>query len=355
MAMRDLKICVLGGGGFLGSHLVEALTRHGCGRVTAVDLSFAKLAVDAPSVDKLCASVENPAVVAYAVESHDVIVSTTAICNPACYNTRPLAVIDASFTHLLPLVSACTKAGKRLVHFSTCEVYGRGEVGPDGQSLPMREDESALVLGPVHLERWSYSAAKHLLERVIMGSGLHEGLDFTIIRPFNVIGPRMDFLPGVDGEGVPRVLACFIRALFQGEPLRLVDGGQARRSFIHVDEFIQGVLRTLERPEAMRGHVLNLGNPNNDISILDLARRLIDVFEQRTGRKHEAGVQCISALELYGPGYDDVSRRIADISKARRLLDFAPRLGLDEMLPPIMDDYLARYGERFGIGYARGM
>ncbi|MCU0661899.1 MAG: NAD-dependent epimerase/dehydratase family protein [Myxococcota bacterium] len=349
MTIFGKSICVLGGGGFLGSHLVEALARRHCARVTAVDRSLSKLTCDAPQVDRLCASIENPDVVAYAVESHDIVVSTTAICNPALYNTEPLAVIDASFTHLLPLVSACTKAGKRLVHFSTCEVYGRGQLDPEGRTLPMREDESALVLGPVHLERWSYAAAKQLLERVIIGCGLHQGLDFTIIRPFNVIGPRMDFLPGVDGEGVPRVLACFIRALFQGEPLLLVDGGQARRSFIYVDELIEAVVRILERGAAVAGQVVNLGNPDNDITIAELARLIIRAFEHRTGRTHSAGTRGVPAQELYGPGYDDVDRRIADISKARRLLDFDPKVSLDSMLPSIVEDYFVRYGKAYGL------
>lgn len=349
MTLRDTRICVLGGGGFLGSHLVEALARRGCGRVTAVDTKLDKLPAELSEVDRLCASIESPEIVAYVVESHDVIVSTTAICNPSAYNKRPLAVIDASFTHLLPLVSACTKAGKRLVHFSTCEVYGRGELGEDGQSLPMREDTSPLILGPVHLERWSYAAAKQLLERVIVGCGLHEGLDFTIVRPFNVIGPRMDFLPGVDGEGLPRVLACFIRALLSGEPLLLVDDGQARRSFIHVDEFTEGVVKIIERGAATSGQIINLGNPDNDITIAQLAQRLIRAFEQVTSRPHVAGVRSLPAEELYGPGYDDVLRRIADIEKAGRLLDFFPTRSLDEMLPGIVADYVARYGAGFGL------
>ena len=79
----------------------------------------------------------------------------------------------------------------------------------------MVEDETALFLGPVARERWTYAAAKQLLERVIWAHGRHGGLPFTIVRPFNVIGPRMDFIPGVDGEGIPRVLACFLNALMR--------------------------------------------------------------------------------------------------------------------------------------------
>ena len=130
----------------------------------------------------------------------------------------------------------------------------------------MREDESALWLGPVHLERWSYACAKQLLERVIFASGRHHGLPFTIVRPFNVIGPRMDFVPGVDGEGVPRVLAAFMSALLAGEDLLLVDGGQRRRSFVYVDDFVAAIGRMLDRPQAAQGEIFNLGHPGNELS-----------------------------------------------------------------------------------------
>src|SRR4029078_2433029 len=100
------------------------------------------------------------------------------------------------------------------------------------------------------------------------------GLRFTIVRPFNVIGPRMDFIPGVDGEGLPRVLACFMPALMSGSPLQLVDGGRARRSFLDVGEFVAAIERILARPEACQGEILNLGNPRNDVTIGALARAL---------------------------------------------------------------------------------
>src|SRR6185295_2961621 len=128
----------------------------------------------------------------------------------------------------------------------------------------MHEDETALALGPVHKERWSYACAKQLLERVIWAHGRHAGLPFTLVRPFNVIGPRMDFLPGVDGEGIPRVLASFMHALMTGEDLALVDGGGQRRSFLAVAELVDALCLVLDRPQHCRGEILNLGNPRND-------------------------------------------------------------------------------------------
>jgi UDP-apiose/xylose synthase len=274
----------------------------------------------------------------------DIVISLTALCNPALYNTRPLDVIDASYTDLVPLVKLCAERKRWLIHLSTCEVYGRRALTPSGRpSRRMDEEKTALFLGPIHRERWTYAAAKQLLERVIWAYGQHEGLKFTIVRPFNVIGPRMDFIPGVDGEGIPRVLAAFMHALLGGKDLILVDGGRQRRSFLYVDEFVDALLRIVERPERCQGHILNLGNDRNDVSIRALARAVVSAFRVQQPDGPAPRLRSQSAAEFYGPGYDDSAVRIPAMTKARTLLDWRPRLTLSQMLPPIVADYLARY------------
>jgi UDP-apiose/xylose synthase len=336
------RICLLGGGGFLGAHLVQALIERTPHRLVVIDTSFAKLeSLPGGLGDRLRlrrADIRSPGVLVLAVGESDVLLSLTALCNPALYNTQPRAVIEASFSDLVPLVSLCTTQRRWLVHFSTCEVYGK-TIPPAALS-----EESPMQLGPIDRERWTYACAKQLLERLIWARGAHDGLPFTIIRPFNVIGPRMDYMPGVDGEGTPRVLACFMHALLTGKPLQLVDGGRQRRSFCAVDDFVEAVLRVLERGDACRGEVINVGNPRNDVSIAELAKRLAELYVRRRGGERPL-LEPVAARQLYGPGYDDVEQRVPDIRKAQRLLDWVPRLGLDEMLPPIVDDYLARYGE----------
>jgi UDP-apiose/xylose synthase len=347
MGSATASICVLGGGGFLGSHLVEALLRGGEASVTALDTSFAKLEAEAgPRLRLLEADISDPAALADAVGQSDVVLSLTALCNPALYSTQPLEVIDANYTHLVPLIERCAARGQRLIHFSTCEVYGKPYPRPGGDPAPMNEDETPLVLGPVNRERWTYACAKQLLERVIWGHGAHRGLAFSIVRPFNVIGPRMDFIDGIDGSGIPRVLACFMRALLAGEPLALVEGGAQRRAFISVEDFTAAVLRIIERPGPCAGQVINLGNPDNDVSIAELGRALAAVYEARHGGRLRQAIRFedVSAEAFYGPGYDDTERRIPEIGKARRLLDWAPSTSLDQMLPSIVDDYVARYG-----------
>lgn len=337
-------IAVVGAGGFLGSHLVHALHAHPELWVEAVDVDFRKLTLESPRLRRHQARIDEPGLLAELVERADTVLTLNALCTPALYNTNPLEVIDASYTDLVPVVKACAKAGRRLVHFSTCEVYGR--VSLDGAGRPvaaMSEDETGLFLGPVSRERWSYACAKQLLERVIWAHGAHAGLDFTIVRPFNVIGPRMDFLPGVDGEGVPRVLPCFMSALLRGEELRLVDGGRQRRSFLSVREFVDAVVRMVLAPEACRGEIVNLGNPGNDVTIREFAEGLAAVFATRVHNGRPARFRDVSAEEFYGPGYDDTERRVPDIEKARRLLGWEPKETLGDMLPAIVDDYVQRY------------
>ena len=342
--MNLQRIAVLGAGGFIGSHLVPALVeRFGC-EVDAVDIDLEKLECRDPRVHRILARVEDPGLVEEVTGRSRVVLSLTALCNPALYSTIPLEVIDANFTHLLPLVKSCAERRRWLIHFSTAEVYGLRAVDASGDpASEMNEDQSGLLLGPVNRERWSYACAKQLLERVIWAHGQHGSLPFTIIRPFNTIGPRMDFLPGIDGEGTPRVLASFMGQLLRGEPLQLVDGGQQRRSFMAISDMVEAIGRVIERSKPCQGQILNLGNPRNEVSIAELAHALARAFLQVVPQASEPRFEHVSAADFYGPGYDDTEQRIPDIAKARRLLSWQPQASLSEMLPGIVSDYVRRY------------
>jgi UDP-apiose/xylose synthase len=335
----------LGAGGFLGSHLVESVLAHTPHLVEAVDLTLTKLERRDERLILTQASIRDRELIANLVARCDVVVSLTALCNPALYNTKPLEVIDANYQDLVPVCDLCAEKRTWLIHFSTCEVYGRASLGADNAPRrEMSEEESALVLGPIHRERWTYACAKQLLERRLWALGRHHHLPFTIVRPFNVIGPRMDFLPGRDGEGIPRVLACFMHALLSGAPLPLVDGGRQRRSFIGTEDFCRAVLAILERPAPCRGQILNIGNPHNDVTIADLARGLADAFATQVPNAPPAVFRDVRAEDYYGDGYDDVFARIPDIAKAKRLLDWSPQTTLAAALPTIVADYVRRYG-----------
>ena len=233
------RISILGCGGFIGSHLAERLISEGGYDVLGVDRTSAKIEhlLGRPRFEYRELDLAGPGDVSGLIESADAVIHLASLCNPSLYNTRPLDVIETNFTGALPAVRACAEQDKWLVYFSTCEVYGKTIAGsaPEGSEFRddprhyvLAEESSPLVLGPVSRQRWSYSCAKQLLERVIYAEGRLNGLRYTIIRPFNVIGPRMDFIPGVDGEGIPRVVPCFMRALLFGASL---SGAAAPQAF----------------------------------------------------------------------------------------------------------------------------
>ena len=349
------QACVLGCGGFIGSHLTERLLSGGEYRVLGVDRTFAKIEhlLEHPAFEyrefDLAGSVDLGGLIGPA----DVVIHLASLCNPSLYNTRPLDVIETNFTHALPVVRECTDRGKWLVYFSTCEVYGKtlagfAAEGSDFAQNPrhhlLTEESSPLVLGPVARERWSYSCAKQLLERVIHAEGRRNGLNYTVVRPFNVVGPRMDFIPGVDGEGIPRVVPCFMRALLFGEPLKLVDGGGNRRTFVYVRDAVDAVVMMLARPEKSAGETFNVGNPGNETTIAGLARLMMEIFAELLGRRVKPEVVTVPAEEFYGEGYDDCDRRVPDVKKAERLLDWRPTTSLRELLGETIRWYLKEYG-----------
>ncbi|MEO6603917.1 MAG: NAD-dependent epimerase/dehydratase family protein [Polyangiaceae bacterium] len=345
--MTARRIAILGAGGFLGSHLVPGLLERFDCEIDAVDIDLRKLECADARIHRIQASVVEPALVAEITARADVVLSLTALCNPAQYSTIPLEVIDSNFTDLMPLVKACASRRVRLIHFSTAEVYGRRGLDLAGDpTAQMSEDSSCFLMGPIHLERWTYACAKQLLERVIWAHGAHGDLPFTIIRPFNTIGPRMDFVPGIDGDGTPRVLACFMARLLRGEPLELVEGGAQRRAFMSVKDMVEAVSRVVARPVACNRQILNLGNPSNNVSIADLAQMMARIFAELDPAAAPARFEHVSAEAFYGAGYDDTQERVPDISKAQQLLDWCPTETLPGMLPDIIGDYVARYGGR---------
>ncbi|EMS59382.1 Bifunctional polymyxin resistance protein ArnA [Triticum urartu] len=271
-------------------------------------------------------------------------INLAAICTPADYNTRPLDTIYSNFIDALPVVKYCSENSKRLIHFSTCEVYGKtiGSFLPKDHPLRkepefyvLTEDESPCIFGPIVKQRWSYACAKQLIERLVFAEGAENGLEFTIVRPFNWIGPRMDFIPGVDGpsEGVPRVLACFSNNLLRREPLKLVDGGESQRTFVYIKDAIEAVLLMIENPARANGHIFNVGNPDNEVTVRELAEMMTEVYAKVSGEPPlEEPVIDVSAKEFYGEGYDDSDKRIPDMTLINKQLGWNPKTPLKDLL-----------------------
>ena len=211
------------------------------------------------------------------------------------------------------------------------------------QEPEFSEDESDLVLGPICKQRWIYSCSKQLLDRVIWAYGAAGQLKFTLIRPFNWIGPRLDDIYAAK-EGSSRVVTQFIIDLVRGEPIRLVDGGKQRRCFTYVEDGVDCLVKIIEdRGGACDGEIFNIGNPDNECSIGELAYRLRDLFMKHpegARRSRFSEIVEIPSAEYYGEGYQDILSRKPNIQKAWRILGWKPKTNLDEALKYTLDFFI---------------
>ena len=355
-----MRILNLGAGGFIGSHLTERLLSEGH-HVTALDLY----------ADKIAELLQHPRLtfVQWDVRSqgwdldelvgdHDLVIDLIAYANPGLYIRMPLEVFRLNFTENLKIAESCVRHDRRLIQFSTCEVYGRTAATLKKSKLldpkdPVHatfvEDESELILGPVAKHRWIYSCAKQLLERVLHAYGLERGFNYTIIRPFNVIGPKIDFLAS-EKEGIPRVFSFFMDALLNGTQMKLVDGGSQRRCYTYIEDAIECIYRIVKNPNGVCDRqIFNIGSPRNEVSIRQLAEMMREIYAVKVCCNPKVPlpeIVSVSARAFYGEGYEDSDRRIPDIAKAETLLDWKPKWRMREMLETTMTYFVEEYRSR---------
>lgn len=333
-----MKILILGINGFIGHHLTARILAGTDWIVYGMDLSAERLGgmVDHPRFEFVEGDISiNKEWIEYHIKKADVVLPLVAIATPKVYVERPLSVFELDFEENLRIVRQAHRYGKRVVFPSTSEVYGMC------QDAEFDEETSHLVLGPISKERWIYSCSKQLLDRVIWAYG-RQGLSFTLFRPFNWIGPRLDSIETAK-EGSSRVVTQFIANLFLGEPIQLVDGGNQRRCFTYVDDGISGLMKILEnRNGCASGRIFNLGNPKNDCSVRDLARTLRDLFARHPaskGKKIQEIVE-VDSKRFYGEGYQDIQTRTPSIARAKERLGWSPKVGLQEALKRTLDAFL---------------
>ncbi|KAL6204938.1 hypothetical protein ACLB2K_022204 [Fragaria x ananassa] len=378
--IKPMTICMIGAGGFIGSHLCEKLMAETPHKVLALDVYNDKIkhllepSDGHPWSDRIQfhrLNIKHDSRLEGLIKTSDLLldlvlngsdslsqtINLAAICTPADYNTRPLDTIYSNFIDALPVVKYCSENNKRLIHFSTCEVYGKtiGSFLPkdsplrqDPEYYLLKENDSPCIFGSIEKQRWSYACAKQLIERLIYAEGAENGLEFTIVRPFNWIGPRMDFIPGIDGpsEGVPRVLACFSNNLLRREPLKLVDGGESQRTFVYIKDAIDAVMLMIENPARANGHIFNVGNPNNEVTVRQLGEMMTEVYAKVSGEpKLEQPTIDVSSKEFYGVGYDDSDKRIPDMTIINRQLGWNPKTSLWDLLESTLTYQHRTYAE----------
>ena len=281
-----MKILILGVNGFIGHHLTHRILESTDWDVYGMDMASDRLDddVDHPRMHFFEGDITiNKEWIAYNIRKCDVILPLVAIATPATYVREPLRVFELDFEANLPIVRAAVRYKKRLVFPSTSEVYG---MCADAEFDP---ETSHLVYGPINKPRWIYACSKQLLDRVIAAYGMEQGLDYTLFRPFNWIGPGLDSI-FESKEGSSRVVTQFLGQIVRGEPIHLVDGGRQKRAFADISDGIEALMCILRNPGGVAsGRIFNIGNPKNDWSVRDLAETMLKMAAElsgiRTGRR----------------------------------------------------------------------
>lgn len=336
-----MKVLILGANGFIGGHLSEAILKNTDWQIFAIDLHSDKLQeclTHQQFVFKQGDITQEREWLTEHIQAADVVLPLVAIATPATYVQEPLRIFELDFEANLSVIRECLKYNKRVVFPSTSEVYGMC------QDQEFDEEMSFLITGPIKKERWIYSTSKQLLDRLLYAYGKHKGLSYTLFRPFNWYGPRLDNIFNAKPGG-SRVLTQFIGNILRGENIYLVNGGNQQRCFTYIDDGISALLSIIENTDNRAyQQIFNIGNPYENVSIRDLANNLIAMISEHYP-KYKAKAEKVALLDVspetyYGEGYQDVSLRVPSIKRAEQHLDWKPRIDLQTGLRRTLDYYL---------------
>ena len=305
------RLLITGGGGFLGTHLAEHFSST-C-QVRLFDnflrdsLRYAPDLRSNPNVEVRKGDIQDPEAVRSALEGCSTVFHCAAIAGVSSYYRKSVETLRVNILGTFNLLDAMVAQGvKRVVYFSTSEIYG-----PNAGNA---RETDAPTSGPVSERRWVYAVSKLAGEHGMLRYGETFDLGVTVVRPFNIYGPRQT------GEGA---ISNFCTRLIAGQPLEIYGGGSDVRSWCHVRDLTAAIARIVERPEAS-GRVFNIGNPATAVTASELAERLIALNGQGSVVKVDRG-------------HSPILQRFPDISLARTLLSFEPRVGLDEGLKDTLD------------------
>ncbi|QXX84527.1 bifunctional UDP-4-amino-4-deoxy-L-arabinose formyltransferase/UDP-glucuronic acid oxidase ArnA [Providencia sp. R33] len=345
---RRTRVLILGVNGFIGNHLTERLLKDGNYDIYGMDIGSSAIErfIGNPRFHFIEGDVSiHTEWIEYHIKKCDVILPLVAIATPIEYTRNPLRVFELDFEENLKVVRYCVKYNKRIIFPSTSEVYGMCD------DKEFDEDESRLIVGPINKQRWIYSVSKQLLDRVIWAYGAKEGLKFTLFRPFNWMGPRLDSLNSAR-IGSSRAITQLILNLVEGSPIKLVDGGAQKRCFTDIKDGIEALFRIIENKDGKcDGQIINIGNPTNEASIRELAEMLLASFEKHPERSKFppfAGFREIESSSYYGQGYQDVEHRKPSVENARRLLDWVPTIDMKDTIEETLDFFLQGAVEELG-------
>jgi UDP-glucose 4-epimerase len=311
-----VKYLITGGAGFIGSHLTEALVNRG-DQVVVLDNFFTSPMDNLKKVKEKINLVEgnilDQRLVAKLVSESDYIVHLAAALGVFNIVKKPLESLKTNLQGSEIVLEAADKYKKPVLIASTSEVYGKND------KVPLNEEDDRIIGHPLK-SRWSYSEAKAVDESLAYFYYLENKLPIRIVRFFNTVGPRQ---VGNYGMVVPR----FVSAALKNQPLQVYGNGDQIRCFCHVDDAVRALLLVMDSDKAL-GNVFNIGN-NQQISILELAKKIIEI----TGSKSE--IVKLPYSEAYPEGFEDMQRRVPDISKIKNALGWTPQIGLDQIIKDI--------------------
>ncbi len=316
-----MKNLVTGGAGFIGSHLVDRLLEDGVQVTVFDDFSTGRKANIAHQVEQsgltvVAGTILDPAAVEQAMEGADTVYHLAAAVGVKHVVDNPLRTLRTNVRGTEIVVEAAAKQGARVMLASTSEIYGMSE------DLPFRED-GPRVLGPTWSHRWSYSTSKALDEHLAFALREH-GLQMSIVRYFNIFGPRMDPL------GYGSVIARFVSQAVEGEPLTVHGDGRQSRAFTHVSEAVEATILAATEPAA-EGQVFNVGS-RFEHSVEDLALRIISMTGSSSTIEH------VPYEVAFGVGFEDTRRRVPDITKIESVLGWRAQIDLNAGLRGVIEE-----------------
>jgi UDP-glucose 4-epimerase len=317
-----MRVLITGGAGFVGSHLAEALLGRGDDVYALDNLSTGSIDNIAhlkshPKFHYTIETVTNEPVLAELVDRSDVIVHLAAAVGVKLIVEAPVHTIETNVHGTEVVLKLANKKKKLVVIASTSEVYGKSV------DVPFQEDAD-LVLGPSHKHRWAYACSKLIDEFLALAYWKERKLPVIIVRLFNTVGPRQT---GQYGMVIPN----FVRQALAGQPITVFGDGRQTRSFTYVGDVVRALTALIDEPRAV-GQVFNIGN-GCEISIGDLAERI------RTLAGSQSEIVRIPYDQAYETGFEDMPRRVPDISKIKTLVGYTPTVELDEILTRVIEHF----------------
>lgn len=316
----NLRVLITGGAGFIGSHLAEAYLKRGDDVLVIDDLSTGTIEnirhlKNNPRFHYTIDSVHNQPVTAELVDQSDVIFHLAAAVGVKLIVESPVRTIETNVRGTEVILALANKKKRRVLIASTSEVYGLSA------DVPFREDGN-LVMGATTKGRWSYACSKAIDEFLALAYWREKKLPTTVVRLFNTVGPRQTGRYGM-------VIPTFVKQALSGRPITVYGDGKQTRCFGYVGDVVGALIKLMDQPDAV-GNVYNIGS-NEEISISNLAEKV----RQLTNSTSE--IVFVPYDEAYEEGFEDMPRRVPDISKINQLVGFRPEMSLDGILKSVID------------------